>query len=95
MIDAANGSAYKIIDDLLNHKNANFNLISNNPDGKNINQDCGATYPENLQKNISKGQIGISFDGDADRLIMIDENQQVVNGDVLLTILSKYLYEKG
>ncbi|MFL2648066.1 MAG: hypothetical protein EVA29_01135 [Candidatus Actinomarinales bacterium] len=95
MIDAANGSAYKIIDELLNDKKANFNLISNNPDGKNINQDCGATYPENLQKNISKGQIGISFDGDADRLIMIDENQQVVNGDVLLTILSKYLHEKG
>tara|TARA_B100000427_G_scaffold167232_1_gene138911 strand:- start:81 stop:1385 length:1305 start_codon:yes stop_codon:yes gene_type:complete len=95
MIDAANGSAYKIIDDLLNEKNANFNLISHNPDGKNINQDCGATYPENLQKKISKGQIGISFDGDADRLIMIDENQQVVNGDVLLTILSKYLHEKG
>ena len=48
-----------------------------------------------MQKNISNGQIGISFDGDADRLIMVDENQQVVNGDLLLTILSKYLSEKG
>jgi len=95
IIDAANGSAFKIIEDLLSAKNAQFNIISNNPDGKNINDNCGATFPENLQKNISNGQIGISFDGDADRLIMVDENQQVVNGDLLLTILSKYLSEKG
>ena len=95
IIDAANGSAFKIIEDLLSAKNAQFNIISSNPDGKNINDNCGATFPENLQKNISNGQIGISFDGDADRLIMVDENQQVVNGDLLLTILSKYLSEKG
>ena len=95
IIDAANGSAFKIIEDFLSSKNAQFNIISNNPDGKNINDNCGATFPENLQKNISNGQIGISFDGDADRLIMVDENQQVVNGDLLLTILSKYLSEKG
>ena len=95
VIDAANGSAFKIIEDLLSAKSAKFNIISNNPDGKNINQNCGATFPENLQKNISNGQVGISFDGDADRLIMVDENQQVVNGDLLLTILSKYLSEKG
>ncbi len=95
MIDAANGSAYKIVEDLFTQKNAKFNLISNNPDGKNINQNCGTTFPENLQRNISKGQIGISFDGDADRLIMIDEKNEVVNGDLLLTILSKYLSEKG
>ncbi len=95
IIDAANGSAFKVIEDLLSAKNAQFNIISNNPDGKNINDNCGATFPENLQKNISNGQVGISFDGDADRLIMVDENQQVVNGDLLLTILSKYLSEKG
>ena len=95
IIDAANGSAFKIIEDLLSAKNAQFNIISNNPDGKNINDNCGATFPENLQKNISNGQVGISFDGDADRLIMVDENQEVVNGDLLLTILSKYLSEKG
>lgn len=95
IIDAANGSAFKIIEDLLLAKNAQFNIISSNPDGKNINDNCGATFPENLQKNISNGQVGISFDGDADRLIMVDENQQVVNGDLLLTILSKYLSEKG
>ena len=95
IIDAANGSAFKIIEDLLSAKNAQFNIISNNPDGKNINDNCGATFPENLQKNISNGLVGISFDGDADRLIMVDENQQVVNGDLLLTILSKYLSEKG
>ncbi len=95
VVDAANGSAFKVIKDLLLSKSAKFKLISNNPDGKNINHNCGATFPENLQENISKGQIGISFDGDADRLIMVDENGEVVNGDLLLTILSKYLSEKG
>ena len=69
IIDAANGSAFKIIEDLLSAKNAQFNIISNNPDGKNINDNCGATFPENLQKNISNGQVGISFDGDADRSV--------------------------
>ena len=95
VVDAANGSAFKIIEDLLSSKSAKFKLISNNPDGKNINHNCGATFPENLQKNMSNGQIGISFDGDADRLIMVDENGEVVNGDLLLIILSKYLSEKG
>ena len=94
VIDSANGSAYKIIEELLVFKKAKFKMISNNPDGKNINKECGATYPSTLQKNMNKGQIGISFDGDADRLIMIDENREVVNGDLLLTILSKYFSQK-
>ena len=94
VIDSANGSAYKIIEELLVIKKAKFKMISNNPDGKNINKECGATYPSTLQKNMNKGQIGISFDGDADRLIMIDENREVVNGDLLLTILSKYFSQK-
>ena len=94
VIDSANGSAYKIIEDLLVSKKAKFKMIANNPDGKNINKECGATYPFTLQKNMDIGQIGISFDGDADRLIMIDENKEVVNGDLLLTILSKYFSEK-
>ena len=94
VIDSANGSAYKIIEELLVFKKSKFKMISNNPDGKNINKECGATYPSTLQKNMNKGQIGISFDGDADRLIMIDENREVVNGDLLLTILSKYFSQK-
>ena len=52
VIDSANGSAYKIIEDLLASKEANFNMISNNPDGKNIHKECGATYPSTLQTNM-------------------------------------------
>ena len=91
LIDAANGSASTVIKELFDKKNANYRIINNQPDGLNINKDCGATVPENLQKNIEKGEIGASFDGDADRLIMVDENGDIVNGDLILTILSKYL----
>ena len=93
LIDAANGSASTVINELFDKKNANYRIINNQPDGLNINKDCGATVPENLQKNIEKGEIGASFDGDADRLIMVDENGDIVNGDLILTILSKYLSE--
>ena len=93
LIDAANGSASTVIKELFDKKNANYRIINNQPDGLNINKDCGATVPENLQKNIKKGEIGASFDGDADRLIMVDENGDIVNGDLILTILSKYLSE--
>ena len=93
LIDAANGSASTVIEELFDKKNANYRIINNQPDGLNINKDCGATVPENLQKNIEKGEIGASFDGDADRLIMVDENGDIVNGDLILTILSKYLSE--
>ena len=93
LIDAANGSASNVIKELFDKKNANYRIINNQPDGLNINKDCGATVPENLQKNIEKGEIGASFDGDADRLIMVDENGDIVNGDLILTILSKYLSE--
>ena len=93
LIDAANGSASSVINELFDKKNANYRIINNQPDGLNINKDCGATVPENLQKNIEKGEIGASFDGDADRLIMVDENGDIVNGDLILTILSKYLSE--
>ena len=93
LIDAANGSASTVIKELFDKKKANYRIINNQPDGLNINKDCGATVPENLQKNIEKGEIGASFDGDADRLIMVDENGDIVNGDLILTILSKYLSE--
>ena len=93
LIDAANGAASTVIKELFDKKNANYRIINNQPDGLNINKDCGATVPENLQKNIEKGEIGASFDGDADRLIMVDENGDIVNGDLILTILSKYLSE--
>ena len=73
--------------------NAKYRIINNSPNGQNINDNCGATSPENLQNEIKPGEIGASFDGDADRLIMIDEEGNIVNGDLILTLLAKYFAE--
>ncbi len=91
LIDSANGSAYKIIDELLNDNDSKFKIIANEPNGENINLASGATHTENLIKNLKKGEIGAAFDGDADRLIMVDENGITCNGDVLILLIAKYL----
>ena len=91
LIDSANGSAYKIIDELLKDNDSIFKMIANEPNGENINLASGATHTENLIKNLKKGEIGAAFDGDADRLIMVDENGITCNGDVLILLIAKYL----
>ena len=91
LIDSANGSAYKIIDELLKDNDSKFKMIENEPNGENINLASGATHTENLIKNLKKGEIGAAFDGDADRLIMVDENGITCNGDVLILLIAKYL----
>ena len=91
VIDSANGSAYKIIDELLKDNDSKFKMIANEPNGENINLASGATHTENLIKNLKKGEIGAAFDGDADRLIMVDENGITCNGDVLILLIAKYL----
>ena len=91
LIDSANGSAYKIVEELLNDNNSKFKMIANAPNGENINLNSGATHTENLIKNLKKEEIGVAFDGDADRLIMVDENGITCNGDVLILLIAKYL----
>lgn len=91
LIDSANGSAYKIIDELLKDSDAKYKMIANEPNGENINLASGATHTENLIKNLKKGEIGAAFDGDADRLIMVDENGIICNGDILILLIAKYL----
>ena len=91
LIDTANGSAFKIIDELLKDHGSKFKMIANEPNGENINLASGATHTENLIKNLKKGEIGAAFDGDADRLIMVDENGITCNGDVLILLIAKYL----
>ena len=91
LIDSANGSAYKIIDELLKDNDSKFKMIANEPNGENINLASGATHTENLIKNLKQGEIGAAFDGDADRLIMVDENGITCNGDVLILLIAKYL----
>ena len=91
LIDSANGSAYKIIEELLNDNNSKFKMIANTPNGENINLNSGATHTKNLIKNLKKEEIGVAFDGDADRLIMVDEKGITCNGDVLILLIAKYL----
>ena len=93
IIDAANGAAFDVIEEFLELENAKYRIINNSPNGLNINDNCGATSPENLQNEIKPREIGASFDGDADRLIMIDEEGNIVNGDLILTLLAKYFAE--
>ena len=93
IIDAANGAAFDVIEEFLESANAKYRIINNSPNGQNINDNCGATSPENLQNEIKPREIGASFDGDADRLIMIDEEGSIVNGDLILTLLAKYFAE--
>ena len=72
-------------------------VINNEPDGTNINTNCGSTHIEVLQEFVreKKLDVGFAFDGDADRCIAVDENGNVVDGDLILYICGKYLKEKG
>ncbi|MEX1249374.1 MAG: phosphoglucosamine mutase [Acidimicrobiia bacterium] len=89
-IDCANGAAYKAAPELFSRLGADVVCYNDAPDGTNINFDCGATHPENLAA-MARGRIGLSFDGDADRLIVIDEDGKVANGDVVMAIIARHL----
>ena len=91
LFDTANGSSYKIIEDLFQSKQSKFKIISNTPDGQNINSNCGATHLDNLISNLGKNQLGAAFDGDADRLILVDETRTPCNGDIIILLIAKYL----
>jgi phosphoglucosamine mutase len=93
VVDGANGAAYQLAPQLLRELGADVTTIHSTPDGKNINVDCGSTHPQSLQQEvIAKGaHIGLAFDGDADRLIAVDENGQLLDGDKILFICGQYL----
>ncbi len=88
LIDCANGAASKIAQDVFNKIFLNVKFINTTPNGKNINDNCGALYPEILKKYLKKSQIGITFDGDADRVIFLDEYKVVRDGDYIIGILA-------
>jgi len=97
VIDCANGASYKVAEKVLKDLGAEVIVIGNEPDGVNINACCGSTHPENLQKKVIEEQadIGLAFDGDADRLIAVDEKGRVVDGDKMIYICAKMLKELG
>lgn len=97
IIDCANGSASSIVPDLLTRLKMDFKIINDTPNGININHKCGSTHIYDLQKKIVKGNfdLGIAFDGDADRVLAVDEKGIIVNGDQIMTICASTFIEEG
>ena len=96
-LDCANGSSWMIAKSVFDALGAKTYVINNEPDGTNINTNCGSTHIEGLQKLVKeKGlDVGFAFDGDADRCLCVDENGNVINGDMIIYIYGCYLKERG
>lgn len=96
-LDTANGAASTSARQIFADLGAQITVIGETPDGLNINLNVGSTHPEALQEVVKESQsaIGLAFDGDSDRLIAVDENGDIVNGDKIMYIIGKYLSEKG
>ena len=96
VVDCANGAAYQIAPMVFAELGADVIAIGTEPDGFNINKDCGSTYPKFLQKAVVENQadLGIALDGDGDRVIMVDNNGQIVDGDQLLYIIARHRKNK-
>lgn len=93
VLDCANGAAYKVGPTILDELGADLIVLNNKPNGININDNCGALHPDKLAKEVLKHNavIGIALDGDADRLVVVDEKGDVVHGDKLIGALAVYL----
>ena len=96
-LDCANGAAWSIAKGVFDALGAQTYVINNNPDGFNINTNCGSTHIEGLQKYVveNKLDVGFAFDGDADRCLCVDEKGNVVTGDHILYIYGLYMKERG
>ena len=96
-LDCANGAAYQSAPAAFHELGADIEVINNEPNGFNINNDCGSTHIEGLQKLVldKKCDVGIAFDGDADRVLMVDSNGDVVDGDQLLFVIADSLQKQG
>jgi len=93
VVDCANGAAYIVAPTVLQELGAEVIVLSNKPDGYNINTNCGATHPEALAQKVfeTRADIGIALDGDADRIVIVDEKGEVVDGDKLIGALAIHL----
>lgn len=97
VLDCANGASYKVAPLVLNELDATVHVYGNTPNGLNINKECGSLHPEVIQKAVidHKADVGIALDGDADRIIMVDENAQIVDGDTILAICARDMKKRG
>ena len=93
VLDCANGAAYKVAPKVLEELGAELFLVGNDPDGQNINRGCGALHPRKVAElvHLYKADIGLALDGDADRLIVVDEAGRIVDGDQIMAICASYM----
>ena len=96
VLDCANGAAYKVAPMVFSELGADVFTVGTNPNGTNINNKCGSLYPETCQRDIKKyrADLGICLDGDADRVVVIDGDGEIIDGDALIGILSKLHFDK-
>ena len=96
-IDTANGATYSVAEKVFKSLNINYKIINNNPDGININQNCGSTHLDGLKKFVVENNLslGIAYDGDGDRCLAVDENGEEIDGDKLMAIISHNLRKHG
>jgi phosphoglucosamine mutase len=96
-LDCANGASYRLAPRAFRKLGAEVVAVHNMPDGININNNCGSTYPEPLIKVVrdTAAHVGFSFDGDADRVLAVDENGTLVDGDAIMTVLARALKKQG
>ncbi|MFL0196121.1 phosphoglucosamine mutase [Clostridium sp. WILCCON 0269] len=97
VLDCANGASYVTSVKAFEELGAKVKVINNKPDGININSNCGSTHPENLMKTVVEEgyDMGLAFDGDADRCLAVDETGNLINGDFIMAIIAKHLKDQG
>jgi phosphoglucosamine mutase len=97
VLDCSNGASSFFASQVFSDLGFEAIAIGNTPDGKNINANCGSLYPQNLARKVveTKADIGVAYDGDADRAIWVDEKGRILNGDHTLFVLSRFMKEKG
>ncbi len=96
-LDVANGATYKVAEQVFKKLGINYEIINNEPNGININDNCGSTHIEGLKELVMQKHLnlGIAYDGDGDRCLAVDENGHEIDGDMILAIFANYLKEKG
>lgn len=97
VVDCAHGATYKVAPSVFRELGADVTVLHAQPDGLNINEGCGSTHIESLQAAVLVGHadLGIAFDGDGDRVLMVDHTGAIVDGDELLFIIARDLHDRG
>ncbi len=97
VLDCANGAAYKVAPTIFEELGAEIFVLANHPDGTNINDNCGSLHPENCRDELLRyrADIGVCLDGDADRVVVVDSDGKVVDGDSLIGLFARFLLDSG